>query len=61
MEERKRFQNQTLDSEDYERTEEGAKALKNSGILIGACAVVIGLFKKYGPELLRSIDQIRKS
>ena len=31
MEERKRFQNQTLNSEDYEKTEEGAKAVKNGG------------------------------
>ena len=31
MEEQKRFQNQTLNSDDYSKTEEGAKALKNGG------------------------------
>lgn len=31
MTERKRFQNQTLNSEDYEKIEVGAKAVKNGG------------------------------
>lgn len=60
MEERKRFQNQTLNSEDYEKTEEGAKALKNSGALAAAVAVAFGVGKKYGPALLKNLSKLRK-
>ncbi len=60
MEERKRFQNQTLNSEDYEKTEEGAKALKEGGALLGAAALFIGLAKKYGPGIIKAISKIRK-
>ena len=60
MEERKRFQDQTLNSEDYEKTEEGAKAVKNGGALLAAVAVAFGVGKKYGPELLKNINKIWK-
>ena len=60
MVDRKRFQNQTLNSEDYEKTEEGAKALKNGGKIAGAFVLTFGLAKKYGPGLIRSISKIRK-
>jgi len=58
MQERKRFQNQTLNSEDYEKTEEGAKAVKNGGAILTAVAVGVG--KKYGPALLKNLSKLRK-
>lgn len=60
MSERKRFQNQTLNSEDYEKTEEGAKALKNGGKILGAAALFVGVGKKYGPALLKNLRKLRK-
>lgn len=60
MADRKRFQNQTLNSEDYEKTEEGAKALKNGGKILAALALFVGVGKKYGPALLKNISKIRK-
>lgn len=61
MEERKRFKNQTLNSEDYEKTEEGAKAMKSGGAILGALALAFGVGKKYGPEFLRNLSKLRKS
>ena len=59
MSERKRFQNQTLNSEDYEKIEEGAKAVKNGGAILATA--VIGVCKKYGPALLKNINKLRRS
>ena len=60
MEERKRFQNQTLNSEDYEKVEEGAKAVKNGGAILTTLLLVIGVGKKYGPALLKNLRKLRK-
>lgn len=60
MEEQKRFQNQTLNSEDYEKTEEGAKALKNGGALLTVLGVAFGVGKKYGPALMKNLSKLRK-
>ncbi len=60
MEERKRFQNQTLDSEDYEKIEEGAKAVKNAGAIATALAALVGVSKKFGPALLKNLSRLRK-
>lgn len=60
MADRKRFQNQTLNSEDYEKTEEGAKAVKNGGAILTAVALAVGVGKKYGPALIKNISKIRK-
>ena len=60
MEEKKRFQSQKLNSEDYEKTEEGAKALKNGGALLGAFVVVAGAAKKYGPRLIKNVSKLIK-
>ncbi len=60
MEEKKRFQNQKLNSEDYEKTEEGAKALKSGGTLLGVAVLAVGVVKKYGPSLIKSLSKIRK-
>lgn len=60
MAEKKRFQNQKLNSEDYEKTEEGAKALKNGGKILGVVVLAVGVVKKYGPSLIKNINKIRK-
>ncbi len=60
MEERKRFQKQTLNSEDYEKTVQGAQAIKNGGIVLSAVALVVGVGKKYGPKLLMNISKFLK-
>lgn len=60
MEEKKRFQNQTLNSDDYEKTEKGAKAVKKGGAFLTALAVVVGVSKKYGPALLKNLSKLRK-
>lgn len=60
MSEVKRFQRQSLDSKDYEKVEKGAKLLKNSGKVVTAFVVVGGVLKKYGPEIIRGINKIRK-
>ena len=61
MEEQKRFQNQTLNSEDYEKTEEGAKLVKNGGVLALGVVFLGGLIKKYGPEFFKGLIKIKKS
>ena len=60
MEERKRFQNQTLNSEDYEKTEEGAQAVKNGGKVLAGLALAVGFGKKYGPALLKNLSKLWK-
>ena len=60
MEERKRFQNQTMNSEDYARTEEGAKAVKNGSAILTALLLAVGVGKKYGPALLKNLSKLRK-
>ena len=61
MSERNRFQNQTLNSEDYEKIEEGAKAVKNGGAILATAGLLIGVCKKYGPALLKNINKLRRS
>lgn len=61
MTEQKRFQNQTLNSDDYEKIEEGAKLVKDGSKLLLGVFFVCGLVKKYGPEILKGINKIRKS
>ena len=60
MEDRKRFQNQTLNSEDYEKVEEGAKALKHGAKILAAFAFAFGVDRKYGPALRKSLRKIFK-
>lgn len=60
MAEKKRFQNQKLNSEDYENTEEGAKALKNGGKILGTLVLAVGVAKKYGPQLIKNISKLKK-
>ena len=61
MSEKKRFQNQTLNSDDYKETEDGAETLKN-GMKLAAFLVPAGLaLKKYGPKLLKGVMSILKA
>lgn len=60
MADQKRFQKQELNSEDYEKTEEGAKMLKTTSKVVTGIVVVVGVLKKYGPEMLKGINKIRK-
>ena len=60
MADQKRFQKQELTSEDYEKTEEGAKMLKTTSKVVTGIVVVVGVLKKYGPEMLKGINKIRK-
>lgn len=60
MAEKKRFKSQTLDSRDYEKTEESAKLVKESGLLLLSAGTFIGLAKKYGPTIIKSATKIIK-
>ena len=60
MEEQKRFQNQELDSKDYEPIEEGAKLLKNGGKILAVLALAGGSLKRYGPEVVKGIKKLWK-
>ena len=61
MAERKRFQNQVLNSEEYAMTEKGATAVKTGGVILTTIAVVTVVVKKYGPVLLKSFSKSRNS
>lgn len=60
MKEQKRFQNQELDSKDYEPIEKRAKLLKNGGGLVATFAVAGGLLKKFGPAVTKGIKKLWK-
>ncbi len=60
MEENKRFKTQKLNEEDYEKTTSGAKAVKNGGIIISACAMLGLAIKKLGPGLIKSASKLIK-
>ena len=60
MKDRKRFQNQTLDREDYGKYEDGAEVVKNGGVILAGLVVAVGALTKYGPELLKNFSKLRK-
>lgn len=60
MAEHKRFKSQDLDSNDYAKTEEGAKLLKDGGKILTVGAFLVVVAKKYGPRVLKSITKLRK-
>ena len=60
MAEHKRFKSQDLDSNDYVKTEEGAKLLKDGGIILTAGAFLVVVMKKYGPSVLKAFTKLRK-
>lgn len=57
---RKRFQNQTLNSEDYVMIEIGAKAMKTGGIILSVAVPAGVMVKKYGRRVIKSLGKIRK-
>ena len=54
MAEKKRFQKQSLNRDDYVKIEEGAKAAKG----LAAAAVAVGVFARYAPKVLNSVRKI---
>ena len=61
MADQKRFQAQNLNSEDYEKTESGAKVVKDGGIILSALATLVVVGKKFGPSLLKNASKIFKA
>lgn len=60
MEENKRFKTQKLNEEDYEKTENGAKTIKNGGAILAAFAGLGIIIKKFGPGLIKSTSKLIK-
>lgn len=60
MADQKRFQVQNLNSEDYEKTELGAKVVKDGSKILSALAILGFVGKKYGPSLLKNVTKIFK-
>lgn len=59
MGERKRFENQSLDSKDYQKTETGANVARiglGTAIAAGGAAI-IGVAKKFGPTIVKGIGK----
>lgn len=61
MADQKRFQAQNLNSEDYEKTESGAKAVKEGGIILSALATLVFVGKKFGPGLIKNVSKVFKA
>ncbi len=55
-----RFQNQTLNSEDYEKIEKGASNLKKGVTVIATVLLSIGAVGKYFPDLLQKNNDVDK-
>lgn len=61
MADQKRFQAQNLDSEDYAKTEYGAKAVKEGGRILFALSLVVLTLKNNGPSFIKNaLNIIRK-
>ncbi len=61
MEDQKRFQAQNLNSEDYEKTESGAKAVNDGVKILAALGPFVYLVKKCGPSFLKNASKIFKA
>ena len=61
MADQERFQAQNLNSEDYKKTEAGAKAVKDGGIILSAIASLVFVGKKFGPSFLKNASKIFKA
>lgn len=57
---KKRFQKQELNSSDYEKTETGAKLVKNGIKITGGLSLAVVTIKKYGPEFVRGFKRVIK-
>lgn len=60
MAERKHFQSQKLDKEDYSAAEAGAKVVKDGGKIILVGGLMLTVVKKYGPEVVKQLRRLRK-
>lgn len=60
MTEGKRFQSQTLNNKDYEKTEKAAGLVRKGGMITAVCLLVRPLVKKHGPRIIKKIRGIRK-
>ena len=60
MADQKRFEAQKLNSEDYQKVEAGAKAVKEGGIVLGALASLVVITKKFGPSLIENLSKVIK-
>lgn len=61
MADQKRFQAQNLNSEDYEKTESGAKAVKEGGIILPALATLVVVGRKFGPSFIKNVLKVFKA
>lgn len=59
MKERKKFQKQTLNRNDYKKAEKGAKIIKKGGIIVIASVVGTAL-KKGVPLIIKGVKHIRR-
>lgn len=60
MDYNKRFTEQTLDSDDYAKTETGAKVLKDIGAIGSVLAVFATVAVKRGPKLIENVAGLIK-
>lgn len=58
MSEQKRYQSQTLNSDDYKKTEEGAQLLKDATGIVGIIAVAGVILGKNVPKVIKGIRSI---
>lgn len=54
----KRFQKHELNSNDYEKTEIGAKVVKNGIKITGTLSLAFITIKKYGPEFVKGVKRV---
>lgn len=57
MTEKKRFQSQTLNSDDYKKTEDDVMVSKSMAIIGGAAAGLFLAVKKYGPNIIKLLKR----
>ena len=58
MSEQKRYQSQTLNSDDYKKTEDGAQLLKDTTSIIGIFAAACVILGNNAPKVIKGIRSI---
>lgn len=61
MSEKKRFQNQTLDSNDYKKIEDGAETIRVGLKIATALCTSAVVIKKFIPKFVKGVDSIFKA
>ena len=56
--EKKRFVEQELNSDDYMRAVNGAKALKEGGLIGSRLGGTVFIIRKHGPKLLKALSNL---